>query len=278
MKTYQHILVEVGADRVCQITLNRPRYRNVQGIVLLNELDHAIAAADADRAVHVIVLRGAGDHFSAGHDLGTPEELAYRAEHPLGEGTAGFFVHTWHHYVDLHLRWRNVGKPMIAAVQGYCIFGGWMVASTADILFAAEDAKFLGNAFQYFAIPWDISPRRAKEMLFEGRFIGPHEAKELGFVNQVVPTGRLLEATLEYARDVADNDPFDMRMTKLAINQAQNAQGFENHIKAAHSFYMIRRTSDRERGPDRAPGKRRLPKVQAAMDRFERRHNQKPAT
>src|SRR5580692_10944887 len=181
---YQHNLYEVG-EKIARITLNRPRYRNVQGIVMLNELDHAIAAADADRTVNVIVLSGAGDHFSAGHDLGTPEEVAYREEHPLGAGTAGFFEHTWHHYIDLHLRWRNVGTPMIAAVQGYCIFGGWMVASTADVLFAAEDARFLGNAFQYFAIPWDIHPRRAKDMLFEGRFIGAEEARALGFVNRV---------------------------------------------------------------------------------------------
>lgn len=275
MKQYKHIVYDVG-ENICRITLNRPRYRNVQGILMLNELDHAIAAADMDRDVRAIVLSGAGDHFSAGHDLGTPEEVAYREEHPLGPGIAGFFEHTWHHYIDMHLRWRNVGTPVICAVQGYCIFGGWMVASTADVLFAAEDARFLGNAFQYFAIPWDIHPRRAKDMLFEGRIIGAAEAKELGFVNRVVPTASLMDATMAYARDVAENDPFDMRMTKLAINQAQDAQGFISHIKAAHSFYMVRRSSDRERGPDRAPGKRRLPKVQAAMDRFERKQKQTP--
>src|SRR5947209_7923627 len=133
----------------------------------------------------------------------------------------------------MHLRWRNISKPVIAAVQGYCIFGGWMVASTADIIFAADDALFLGAAFQYFSVPYDIHPRKAKELLFQSRFIDAREAMELGLVNRVVPRERLMEETLAYAADVAANDPFDMRTTKLAINQAQDAQGFTAHIQAA---------------------------------------------
>jgi enoyl-CoA hydratase len=179
MSDYKFILYEI-ADSIARITLNRPRYRNVQSTELLHELDHAILRAGDDRDVRVIVLLAAGDHFSSGHDLGTPEELAHREKHPIQEGVRGFYNRTWSLYVDMHLRWRNVQKPMLAAVQGYCIFGGWMVASTADIVFAADDSLFLGSLFQYFAIPYDIHPRRVKELLFQGRFIDGAQAKELG--------------------------------------------------------------------------------------------------
>jgi len=147
MPGYETILYEVE-DRIVRITLNRPRYRNVQSTLLLRELDDAILKAGDDRDSRVIVLTGAGDHFSAGHDLGTPDELAWREKFPFDPGIRGNYDRTWRLYVDMHLRWRNVQKPMIAVVQGYCIFGGWMIASTADIVFAAPDAMFLGSLFQ----------------------------------------------------------------------------------------------------------------------------------
>jgi enoyl-CoA hydratase len=270
MSEYKFILYEI-ADRIARITLNRPRYRNVQSTELLHELDHAILRAGDDRDVRVIVLLAAGDHFSAGHDLGTPEELAHRETHPIQEGVRGFYDRTWSLYVDMHLRWRNVQKPMLAAVQGYCIFGGWMVASTADIVFAADDSLFLGSLFQYFAIPYDIHPRRVKELLFQGRFIDGAQAMELGLVNRVVPRASLEAETLAYAQDVAQNDPFEMRMIKLAVNQAQDQQGFTAFIHAAHSMYMLNRTGEKD--PDYAvkkPEGRRRPMVQVALERYRR--------
>lgn len=268
---YQHILYEVK-DKIARITLNRPASVNVQSTILLEELDHAIDAAGADRGVRVICLFGAGKSFSAGHDLGSAEEKAHREKFPLEEGTRGFFERTWRLYVDMHLRWRNVPKPMICAVQGYCIFGGWMVASTADIIFAAEDAKFLCSPFQYFSVPYDIHPRIVKELLFQGRFIDAHQAKEYGFVNRVVAPENLVAETLEYAADVAKNDPFDLRTAKLAVNQALDAQGFSAHIVNAHSTYMARRMGSFDPGyvlPN-ARGGKRMPMVQVALDHYER--------
>jgi len=270
MSAYRSILYDV-ADGIGRITLNRPEARNAQSTELLHELDHAILAAGADPAVRVIVLAGAGDHFSAGHDLGSADEQAYRAANPMQPGIRGFFDRTWSLYVDMHLRWRNVPTPMIAAVQGYCIFGGWMVASTADIVFAGDDAMFLGSLFQYFSIPWDIPPRRAKEILFQSRFVNAAQACEFGLVNRVVPRARLLDEAMEYARDVAANDPQQMRLVKLAINQAQDAQGFTNTIHAAHSLYMLNWATEKD--PDFAlavPGGKRRPMVQVALDRYRR--------
>jgi enoyl-CoA hydratase len=257
---------------VALLTLARPQYRNAQSRRLLEELDAGFARAVEDTDVHVVVLRGEGDHFSAGHDLGTPEELADREERPFQEGMRGRYKRSWDNNVDKTMRWRNLPKPTIAAVQGYCIFGGWIIASGMDIVIAADDAMFLPTNFQYFSVPWDLHPRKAKEILFESRFIGAAEAEELGFVNRVVPRDRLDAEVLAYAHRVADNDPFQLRMIKLAINQAQEAQGFASHIYGAHALHML--SSVGEGDPDyalRRPEGRRRPMVQRALENFERR-------
>lgn len=274
MSGYETVLYEVE-DRIVRITLNRPRWRNVQSTLLLQELDDAILRAGDDRDSRVIVLTGAGDHFSAGHDLGTPDELEWRKKHPFGEGIRGNYDRTWRLYVDMHLRWRNVQKPMIAAVQGYCIFGGWMIASTADIVFAAPDAMFLGSLFQYFSIPWDIHPRKAKELLFRGQFIDGEQAMELGLVNRVVPKDRLMQEALAYATDVAQNDPYDLRMIKLAVNNAQDVQGFTSYIQSTHAMYSLIRAGERDPGYAlKVPEGRRRPMVQVALDRYRKARGQ----
>ena len=258
-------------DRVALVTANRPRYRNAQSRRLLEELDHAFAAAVDDPAVRVIVLCGAGEHFSGGHDLGSPDELADRKERPLQAGLRGRYAHSREHYVDKTLRWREMPKPTIAAVQGYCIFAGWMVASAMDIVFGADDAMFLAANFQYFSIPWDVHPRWAKELLFESRFIDANEARDLGLVNRVFPRSALLDETLGYARRIAANDPFQLRMIKLAVNQVQDQQGFTAHISSAHALHIL--SSEGEKDPDYAlkvPEGRRRPMVERAFENYER--------
>ncbi len=279
-KTYKHIKYEVD-NKIARVILNRPEQRNVQSTILLEEVDHAIAQAGADRKVNVIVLSGEGPAFSAGHDLGTAEEMEHRKEFPIEEGVRGIFERSWRLYVDMHLRWRNISKPMIAAVQGYCIFGGWMVASTADVIFAADDALFLGAAFQYFGVPYDVHPRKVKEILFQSRFVDAEQAKELGLVNRVVPRDQLMDEVMAYAADVAQNDPFDMRTTKLAINQALDAQGFSAHIVNSHSTYIVRRLGSMDPGyalPNpRDKGVKRMPMVQVALERYKKDQERKKA-
>ena len=266
---YEQIHYEV-VERVARLTLNRPLYRNAQSRRLLEELDHAFVAAVADADVRVIVLRGEGEHFSAGHDLGTPEELADREERPIEEGVRGHYQRTWEQNVYYGLRWRELGKPTIAAVQGYCIFGGWIIASAMDVIFAAEDAKFLASNFQYFSVPWDLGVRKAKEMLFESRFLSGREAMELGLVNRVAPAAELETVVMDYASRVAENDPFQLRMIKLACNQMQDGQGFTSHIRGAHAMYMLSALGEQDPGFALAtPEGRRRPMVEQAL-----RHSQ----
>ena len=265
--TYQTILYEVR-NRVAYVMLNRPRYRNAQSRLMLEEMDAAFAVADADSDVGVILLSGTGEHFSAGHDLGTPDERADAEARPIEEGIRGRYERSHELFVNFGHRWRNLAKPSIAAVHGYCIFGGWMIASSMDIIYAARDAMFLGSNFQYFTVPWDMHPRKAKELLFESRFVDGEEACELELVNRAFPAEALMDEAIAWAERVAQNDPFQLRMIKLAVNQAQDAQGFQGHINAAHAYHLLSATGESDPGfALRKVGKRR-PMVQKAHENY----------
>ena len=221
---------------------------------------------------------GAGEHFSAGHDLGTPEELADQEERPWRGGIRGWYERTHEQFYDNTMRWRNLPKPTVAAVQGYCIFGGWMIASAMDVIFAADDAMFLGSHFQWFCVPWDLPVRKAKELLYEPRFMDAHEAERCGLVNRVLPRDQLVDETLAWAGRVAENDPFQLRMTKLAANQVQDNQGYP----APHDPPPTPCTCSAASAsaiPDSIvvePGGRRRPMVQKAMENFEASRPDRP--
>src|SRR4029079_877216 len=167
---------------IARVTLNRPRYHNAQSYALLDELDAALQRAVDDRDVKVVVVSGAGPHFSSGHDLGTPESVADRQARGIAEDGLGFYEPFRKYNQDLTLKWRNLPKPTIAMVRGYCIYGGWVIAAAMDVVFAAEDALFLPGFVEWFSIPWDIGARKAKELIFESRFLTAGEAHQLGFV------------------------------------------------------------------------------------------------
>ena len=235
---YETILYEQN-DAIAKLTLNRPRYKNAQSRLMIEEMDQAFAAANTDDDVRVIILAAAGDTFSSGHDIGTPEEKEDMRRRPFPKGVRGEYALSRYLFLDSTLRWRDLGKPTIAQVQGKCIFGGWMFAAAMDLIVAADDAMFLPALMQYFSAPWDLPIRKAKEAMFRSRFIGAEEACRLGFVNLVVPRERLADETLAFAREIAENDPFTLKMLKWATNSAQDAMGFSNSIRNAHSHYMV---------------------------------------
>ena len=256
--------------------LNRPKYRNAQSRKLLEEVDRAFTQAIEDDSIKVILLMAEGDHFCAGHDLGTPDEMTDQQERPIALGVRGRYRRSKDLYVDFTLRWRDLPKPTIAVVQGYCIFAGWMVASSMDMIFAAQDAMFLGTNFQYFSVPWDMHPRKAKELLFESRFINGIEAEKLELVNRTYLKESLFQETLAYAQRVAENDSFQLRMIKLAINQMQETQGFKAHINSAHTMHLLSATGEKDPGFElRKPEGKRRPMVQKAIENYERFHGKK---
>ena len=251
--SYENILYEVDGP-VAVVTLNRPERKNAQSAKLLHEMDAAFKEAAEDEAVRVIVLAGVGDTFSAGHDLSAAAN-ADRAQ--TAPGLTGRYKRVWDLYVDMGLRWRDLPKPTIAAVQGYCIFGGWMIATAMDLIVAADDAKFLASHFQYFSVPYDVGIRKAKELLFEFRFMHADEALTAGFVNKVVPRADLMDETMTFARRIAQNDPFALRLAKLSINQAQDAMGYSTHIRSAIQTYVVMSESGAKELTENPQGSRR---------------------
>ena len=254
--SYKHIRYE-KSDRIARVILNRPRYRNAQSRVMLEEMDSAFAEASNDDDVRVVILKGEGDHFCSGHDLGTPEEKDDIEKRPYAGGARGQHKRSWDLYVDKTLRWRDLDKPTIAQVHGYCIFGGWMFAAAMDLIVASEDAMFLPSLLQYFSIPWDVGVRKAKEILYQSRFVKADEAERLGFVNMVVPRDRLEAETTALAERIAESDRFTLRMLKIAINNAQDEMGFRSAIKNSHAHHMVLSAGGLLKGrelPSRMPG------------------------
>ncbi len=224
---------------VAKVTMHRPKYRNAQSRVLLEELDAAFGEAVDDHDVNAIVLFGSGEHWSSGHDIGTPEEVADREARPYGPGIHGVHQRSWDWNVENTLRWRDLPKPTLAAVQGRCIYGGWMIASAMDLIMAADNAQFIPFLFQYQATPWDIGARRAKDIMWERGLLGAEEAQELGFVSDVVPLADLEEQAMAKAGRIAALDPLLAQMIKRQVNDAQDAMGFRSAIAAGHSAYTI---------------------------------------
>ncbi|HVN88196.1 MAG TPA: enoyl-CoA hydratase-related protein [Candidatus Binataceae bacterium] len=235
---YQAIIYEKHGS-IAKVITNRPRYKNAQSRVMIEEMDHAFKAAEADHDIRAIILAAAGDTFSSGHDIGTPEEKEDMRQRPYPKGIRGEYALSRDLFLDTTLRWRDLSKPTIAQVQGMCIFGGWMFAASMDLIVASDDAKFLPALMQYFSIPWDIPIRKAKEFVFRSRFIDAVEAERMGLVNLVVPRDQLESATMAFAEEIAANDPFTIRMSKWAINSAQDAMGYSHSIRNAHSHYMV---------------------------------------
>ncbi len=258
----EDVLYEVDGA-IALVTLNRPKYRNAQSWPLLDALDDALDRAMRDGAVRVVLVRGAGEHFSSGHDLGTPEQRADWKAREIPEGGIEFYEAFRKYNLDYTLKWRNLPKPTIAVVRGYCIFGGWMIAAAMDLVFASPDARFLAGLVEYFSLPWDIHPRKAKELAFESRFIEAEEARELGFVNRIYPAADLERETLAYARRVAENGRTALRVSKLAINKAQDIQGYSAAMEAAFADYLVMAQSGGGAFP--REGERRLGAVDLAL-------------
>ena len=238
----EQVVTSEVRDGIATIRLNRPEYRNAQNSAVTYALDAAFVEATNDDAVKAIVLAGNGKHFSAGHDIGTPERDADQSferkavvwwDHVGAEGVDSRFARESEVYLGMCRRWREIPKPVIASVQGACIAGALMLAWSCDLIVASDDAFFSDPVVrmgipgvEYFAHPWVTNPRAAKEMLYTGDRMSAARAYELGMVNHVVPREELEERTREIASRVARMPRLGLALTKKAVNQAEDLQGF----------------------------------------------------
>ncbi|MGV9675940.1 enoyl-CoA hydratase [Nocardia sp. NPDC003482] len=228
------------ADKIATISLNRPEAANAQNGELLDELDAAWTSAANDPEVAVIVLRAEGKHFSAGHDLKD------RSWPDPGKITLDRIVEIEsRRYLEYSLRWRNVPKPSIAAVQGRCIAGALLLCWPCDLIVASEDALFsdpvvlMGiGGVEYHGHTWELGARKAKEILFTGRPVTAREAEQTGMVNQVVPRAELDERTRELAARIAAKPAFGLRQAKRAVNQTLDVQGFYAAIQSVFDIHQ----------------------------------------
>jgi enoyl-CoA hydratase/carnithine racemase len=255
---------------IARITLNRPEYGNAQNSAMTYALDDAFYRAAADDEVRVAVLSGAGKHFSAGHDIGTPgrdidQSFDRRAglwwDHVGKPGGESRFAREEEVYLGMCRRWRELPKPVIAQVHGACIAGGLMLAWVCDFIVAAEDAFFADPVVrmgipgvEYFAHPWVMGPRQAKEFLYVGERITAERAWQLGMVNRVVPRDRLADDVTATAAKIAQMPRLGLALTKKAINQAEDTMGLQVGMDSVFGLHHLAHAHNAEVGIDSLAG------------------------
>jgi enoyl-CoA hydratase len=238
---------------VARLTLNRPEFRNAQNVALLQALDAAMGRAAADDAVKVIILCGAGDHFSAGHDIGSPERDIPDAfdriatqwwDHSDKSESEATFVREREAYIGLCQRLRSLPKPTIAQVHGACVAGGLMLAWCCDLIVASDDAFFADPVVrmgipgvEWFAHAHQLNPRLAKEFLFTGARMPAARAFEIGMINRCVPAVQLGDETTSLALRIAKQPRMGLALTKMVINQAEDRMGLRDTIEHAYGLH-----------------------------------------
>lgn len=258
MTKYRYLTYETfDQGSIARIMLNRPQTRNAQNRGLLVELNDALLTAEADDAVRVVILGGAGSAFSSGHDLGTPEMIAemtpetlhptYRVNGATRKGAEARMLQEWHHFFDNTRRWRNLRKITIAEVHGAVYAGGLMLMFACDLIVAAEGTTFadvvgtrLGMCgLEYFAAPWEFGPRKAKELLLTGDSLDAEEAYRLGVVSKIFPRNGLSDSTLAFARRIAAMPTAAALLIKESVNQTQDNMGFYNALNACFTLHQL---------------------------------------
>ena len=218
-------------DAVAFITLNRPERLNAINRELTAGLEAAVARANRDEAVRVIVLRGAGRAFCAGYDLQT----APQAETAAQERAGG-----WDPVLDFRFMSENVRsfmslwesrKPVIAQVHGWCVGGGTDLALCSDLIFMAEDARVGYPPSRMWGTPttcmwvYRLGLEHAKRIMLTGEALDGREAARLGLVSRAVPAERLAQEVQAFAEKLATTPANQLVMTKLLVNQAYENMG-----------------------------------------------------
>ncbi|MEX5599272.1 crotonase/enoyl-CoA hydratase family protein [Pseudophaeobacter sp. C1-32P7] len=236
--------------RIARITLNRPETMNAIDDQMPRDLAAAVARADADPGVHVMVLSGAGDAFCAGYDL-----TFYAEGNGSGEATQPM---PWDPIKDYRFMWENTQhfmsmwravKPVVCKVHGFAVAGGSDIALCADMTIMAEDAQIGYMPARVWGCPttamwvYRLGAERAKRMLFTGDKISGREAADMGLVLKAVPAEQLDDAVEEMAARMATVPINQLAMQKMVINQAIEQTGLMQTQRLATVFDGITRHS-----------------------------------
>jgi enoyl-CoA hydratase len=255
---------------IAVITMNRPQYRNAQNSAMTYALDQSFYRAAADDDVKVVILAGAGKHFSAGHDIGTPgRDIDQSFERKAGlwwdhvgkQGEENRYARESEVYLGMCRRWRELPKPTIAMVQGACIAGALMLAWCCDLIVASDDAFFSDPVVkmgipgvEYFAHPFVMGPRAAKEFLFTADRVPAGRALQLGMVNHVVPRDQLESETLALAGRIAQMPRLGLALAKKAVNQVEDIMGLRTGMDSVFGLHHLAHAHNAEVGGDSLGG------------------------
>ncbi|HLW54671.1 MAG TPA: enoyl-CoA hydratase-related protein [Candidatus Angelobacter sp.] len=236
-----------GSDNVATIVLNRPDKRNAISYELIHDLLAALKQAAASPA-QIVILTGSGTAFCAGMDMDNLRQLIGRSDEQNlkdSQTMAGLFRSLY-----------DFPKTTIAAVNGPALAGGTALATLCDFTLAAPEAKFGYTEVKIGFVPGIVSSylisnvgeKRARELLLTGRIFGAEEARELGLVTEIVPLQQLLHRAQELARQLLENSPASLRVTKALLAGFSKDQMDRQIARAVKENAAIRQTADFKEG------------------------------
>jgi enoyl-CoA hydratase len=238
------LLIDEPRPGVRRLTMNRPEKRNALNNALRGAILSALQEADADPAVKVSILRGAGPCFSAGYDLSANNAVEQPYYSPGGPGQ-------WsRHVVEGWLRIWDLGKPVIAQVHSYCLAGGSELATCCDLVYVAEDAKIgypptrlmspPDNQFH----PWIMGMRAAMEMYLTGDAISGTEAAARGWANRAVPASDLEATVLAIAERITHVPTELTQINKRSVHRAMEIMGLRAAIRSGTEMQALAFTTE----------------------------------
>ena len=239
------ILVERDEERrVALLRFNRPKQLNALNGQVMDELCSALETLDRDDAIRVLVVTGNERAFAAGADIGEMAEAS-----PIDMLRTNRIAQ-WD-------RVRRIGKPVIAAVAGWCLGGGCELAMALDLIVAAESARFGQPEINIGVIPGAGGTQRltravgksaAMEMILTGEPIDAREAHRLGLVARVVPNELVVEDALALAAKIATKSPLALRLAKEAVNAAYEMSLTDALAHERRLFYLLFASEDQKEG------------------------------
>ena len=249
MGPYVSVVQYAIADGIGLITLNRPERMNAVTIDLARQLEDALSELSRDPAVMVIVIRGAGKNFCAGGDVAEVERLRSAGAEPLRT-----LFDAFRRACDAITA---VDVPVVAAVEGVAMAGGFELMQAADIVIVSDDAKIADNHINFGMVPGGGStqrlPRlvgkgRALQLILSGETISAQEAYRIGLVNEVVPAANLITRAEEILKQIASNAPVAVRLSLEAVNRGMDTSQSEGFALEASYFGLCAATEDKKEG------------------------------
>jgi enoyl-CoA hydratase/carnithine racemase len=237
------------------MTLNRPDALNAINRQLRRELAEAITQFDQDRDAFVGIITGAGRAFCAGRDL--KERASDNAAGVQAKAADSM-------YPDRPYMWPQTWKPLIAAINGYALAGGWSIAQMCDLRLAAEDAKLGISETKWSLLPpfGTILPKMIPlsavlELVMTAQPITAQRAYDIGFVNKVVPQGQLMEEVMTLAEQIAENAPLAVQYFKELAYRGLNMSVQDISSLTYHMYDQLLTTEDSKEGPQAFAEKRK---------------------